>query len=267
MIGVIGLVLLVMLAVMVAAWLTVRATDDGGWTDVFWTYGTGAALVLAALTPTAGAVFWRQALIAGLAAVWSLRLGTYVALRVAHGPEDVRYVALKQQWGRRFPLHMAGLLIVQAPATALLSVSVLFAARAPDPALRVQDGLGALILACAIGGEALADAQMKRFKAAHPGDKGAVCDSGLWAWSRHPNYLFEALGWIAYPVIAIDPARPTTLLSLIAPVVMFALLRFGTGAPPLEAAMLKSKGDAYRAYQARVSPFLPRPPKPKRVAA
>lgn len=47
---------------------------------------------------------------------------------------------------------------------------------------------------------------MKRFKAAAPRD--AVCDRGLWAWSRHPNYLFEALGWFAYPVIALDPTRP-----------------------------------------------------------
>ena len=256
-----------MAVVMAAAWLTVRATDNGGWTDVFWTYGTGAALALAALAPNAGAAPWRQAMIATLVAVWSLRLGAYIALRVAQGAEDARYVALKREWRGRFLLNMAGLLVVQAPATALLSLSVILAARVPEAGLRAQDVLGALVLALAIVGEGVADGQMKRFKAAHPSQADAVCDTGLWAWSRHPNYLFEAAGWLAYPIVALDAARPVTWLSFVAPLTMFALLRFGTGVPPLEAAMLASKGDAYRRYQARVSPFLPRPPRPESSAA
>ena len=62
-------------------------------------------------------------------------------------------------------------------------------------------------------------------------------------------------------VIALQPAEPRTWAAWVAPVVMLLLLRFGTGVPPLEAAQLKSKGEAYRRYQARVSAFLPRPPK------
>lgn len=261
MIAVAGLVLGVMLMAMVAGWLTVRASDNGGWTDVFWTYGTGATLALAALAPAAGAALWRQVLIAVLVAAWSLRLGTYVAVRVAKGAEDARYVTLKKEWRGRFLLNMLGLALVQAPFTAVMSISVLYAARAPAPGFRVQDALGVAILVLAIAGEGLADRQMKQFKAEHKDDKDAVCDKGLWSWSRHPNYLFEALGWVAYPVIAIDPAHPLTLLSLVAPVAMGLLLRFGTGVPPLEAAMVRSRGDAYRRYQARVSAFLPRPPK------
>lgn len=262
-------VLAIMLAVMSAGWLTVRATDNGGWTDVFWTFGTGASLAMAALTPQAEgghASSWRHIMVAALAATWSVRLGYYIAIRVARGAEDVRYTALKAEWRGSFMMRMFALLIAQAPITALLSISVLYAARAPSSSLRIQDVLGALVLVVAILGESVADGQMKRFKAAHHGEKNKVCDTGLWAWSRHPNYLFEALGWFAYPVIAIDFGHPSTLWSLIAPAVMFAILRFGTGVPPLEAAMVKSKGDAYRRYQARVSPFLPRPPKSERTA-
>ena len=195
-----------------------------------------------------------------LAAVWSIRLGSYVAMRVIRGTEDARYADMRLQWGADFQRNMFGLAIIQAPASALLSVSVLLAARNPDPHFQFADLLGAAILAAAVAGEGVADAQMKRFKA-DPLNKGRVCDRGLWAWSRHPNYLFEAFGWLAYPAIAIDPSRPMTWASLIAPALMFAILRYGTGVPPLEAAMLSSKGDAYRQYQARVSPFLPRPPK------
>ena len=262
-------VLLVMLAVMCAAWLTVRATDNGGWTDVFWTFGTGATLALAALTPSAvggGASGWRHMLVAALVAAWSLRLGVYIAIRVAKGEEDVRYKTLKEEWRGGFQLKMFGLLIVQAPATAILSISVILAARAPSGTLQAQDVLGVAILVAAILGEGLADSQMKRFKA-DPANHGKVCDTGLWAWSRHPNYLFEALGWLAYPVIAFDPAHLGTLWALTAPVAMFLLLRYGTGVPPLEAAMVKSKGEAYRRYQTRVSPFLPRPPKPEETVA
>ncbi len=255
-------VLAVMAVVMIVGWATQRALNNGGWTDVFWTYGTGATCALAALVPFAGrgAPTWRQGLVAALVAIWALRLGAYIAVRVARGPEDARYAELRKEWGDAFQRNMFGVLIIQAPATALLSISVLLAARDPHPALRVADIVGALILAGSIAGEGLADRQMKAFKA-DAANKGKVCDAGLWAWSRHPNYMFEALGWIAYPVIALDPSRPWTLLSFVAPVVMFGILRFATGVPPLEAAMVKSKGEAYRNYQARVSAFLPRPPK------
>ena len=182
---------------------------------------------------------------------------------MAKGPEDARYAELRKEWGGAFQRNMFGVLIVQAPATALLSISVLLAARDPHPGLRFVDIVGVAILALAIAGEHLADRQMKAFKA-DEANKGKVCDAGLWAWTRHPNYLFEFVGWIAYPVIAIDVAHPWTWLSLVAPLVMFGILRFATGVPPLEAAMVKSKGDAYRRYQAQVSVFLPRPPKKAR---
>jgi steroid 5-alpha reductase family enzyme len=255
-------VLAAMSLIMASGWLYQRAVADGGWTDVFWTFGSGATLSAAALVPFGGRGLpdARQLLVAALVALWAVRLGSYVAIRVAKGPEDSRYAALREEWGRGFQPRMFLLMIVQAPATTLLGVSVLLAARAPGVGLGVRDVLGGVVLLAAILGEDAADRQMKRFKA-DPAHRGQVCDTGLWSWSRHPNYLFEALGWFAYPVIAWQPGQPGSWASWIAPVVMALLLRFGTGVPPLEAAQLRSKGDAYRRYQARVSAFLPRPPR------
>ena len=255
-------VLVAMTVVMTTGWVVQRAAGNAGWVDVFWTYGTGGACALAALVPLAGhsGPSLRQLMVAGLVLAWSLRLGTYVAVRVAKGPEDARYAGFRRDWGAGFQARMLGVMLIQAPATAALSISILLAARNPRPGLGLADLIGLLILAAAIVGEGIADGQMKRFKA-DPAHKGQVCDQGLWAWSRHPNYLFEFAGWLAYPVIAFRVADPWTLLALIGPLLMFAILRFGTGVPPLEAAMLASRGDAYRRYQARVSPFLPRPPK------
>jgi len=255
-------VLIGMILVMLSGWTYQRAVQNGGWTDVFWTYGTGATCALAALVPFGGAHLptWRQVMVAALVAIWALRLGTYVMLRVASHAEDARYREFRRAWGASFQRRMFGFLLTQAPATAVLSISILLAARNPAPGVRLADVIGAGLLVVAIAGESLADRQMKRFKAT-VSDPTAICDVGLWAWSRHPNYFFEWLGWLAYPVIAIRLADPWSWAALVGPAVMFAVLMIGTGVPPLEEAMLRSRGDAYRRYQAKVSLFFPRPPK------
>jgi steroid 5-alpha reductase family enzyme len=131
--------------------------------------------------------------------------------------------------------------------------------RFPEEALRWQDYLGAAILFGGIAGEALADAQLKRFRS-KVANKGRVCDIGLWRWSRHPNYFFEWFGWLAYPMIALSLSYPWGLAGLLAPVFMYWILVYVTGIPPLEAQMLRSRGENYRAYQLRTSKFFPLPP-------
>ena len=257
-------VLVFMTAVMVAAWLFGLARRNAGWTDVFWSFGSGVALAGAALLPITphGLPTQRQWLVAAMAAVWAIRLGGYIAGRVAGHGEDPRYAKFRDDFGANYPWRMLFVVLPQAPATAVLALSVLAAARAPGLALGLRDFAGLAILAVAVVGEAASDSQMKRFRG-DPANKGRVCDVGLWAWSRHPNYFFEWLGWLAYPVIALDPSRPGSWLTLAAPVAIYVLLTRISGVPPLEAAMLVSRGDAYRAYQSRVSAFFPLPPKPR----
>jgi len=256
-------VLVAMTIVMGVGWFVQRAAGNGGWTDVFWTFGTGATLSAAALfslSATPG-LPWRRDLVAAMVAIWSLRLGVYIARRVAKSPEeDARYAAFRRDWGADFQKRMVGLMLVQAPVSAILSLSPILAARTPRAGIGVQDVLGLIVFAGALWGEGISDGQMHAFRA-DPANRGKVCDTGLWSWSRHPNYFFEAAVWLAYPVIALDLSRPVTWLSLIAPVIMFLTVRFASGVPPLEEAMLKSRGEAYRAYQRRVSVFIPRPPK------
>ena len=254
-------VLVFMSLVMAAGWATQRAVRNGGWTDVFWTFGTGAALVAAALWPQAGGPpSGRPWLVAALLAIWALRLGSYVALRVARSPEDARYARFRRDWGADFQKRMFWFLQTQAPASAFLAVSVLLAARNPAPGLRPTDWAGAAILALGIAGEALADAQMHAFRR-NPANHGKVCTRGLWGWSRHPNYFFEWLVWIAYPVIAAGGDQSFWWVALSGPAAMLYILTRVTGLPPLEEAMLASRGEAYAAYQRRVSAFVPLPPR------
>jgi steroid 5-alpha reductase family enzyme len=154
---------------------------------------------------------------------------------------------------------MFAFLMIQAAAAALLTLSMLVAARNPAPALRPADWAGIAILAVAIAGEGVADGQMRRFR--DRAQKGAVCDTGLWGWSRHPNYFFEWLGWCAYPVIAVNIDWWPGWIALTGPVFMFWLLRYVSGVPPLEDAMLRSRGARFAEYQRRVSAFFPLPPR------
>jgi steroid 5-alpha reductase family enzyme len=255
--------LAVMTLIMTASWMFQKKVGNAGWTDVFWTLGTGACGVAISLWPDPAAYGPRQWLVAAIVGIWSLRLGLYVAARVAASDhEDPRYVAMRKEHGDKFQSVMFRLTFAQPPVSALLLIAVALAAHQPTPWLRLADFTGAAILAVAILGEAISDNQMKRFRA-DPSNKGKVMDKGLWGWSRHPNYFFEWLGWVAYPVMAINLNLPSTWASLIAPVIMYQVLNKLTGVPPTEAAMVRSRGDAYRQYQKRVSPFFPLPPKKK----
>lgn len=243
---------------MLLAWLAQRAAGNAGWVDVFWTFSTGLALAGVALAAPGAA--WRHALLAALILAWAGRLGGHIALRVAASPEDTRYAMMRAEAGPGFQRQMLRLIAAQGPVSGLLAISVYLAAAQPAPGIRVADLAGAVLLAAALAGEALADHQLRAWRA-RPGNAGGICEAGLWAFCRHPNYLFEALAWLAYPVIAIVPWQPLTWLSLIAPVLMFAVLRYLTGVPPLEAAMRARRGDAYAAYQARTSAMWPRWPR------
>ncbi|HVY35530.1 MAG TPA: DUF1295 domain-containing protein, partial [Caulobacteraceae bacterium] len=153
-----------LLGVMLCAWLTQRLTHNVGWVDVFWTFGTGLAGAGLAIVPVDGAgIDARQWLVAALAVVWALRLGLYVALRVASTPEDRRYAELRQDWGASFQSKLFGFVFLQAPVALLLAVSIMLAARSPGAGLRATDLAGAAILLIAIAGEGLADEQMRRF--------------------------------------------------------------------------------------------------------
>jgi steroid 5-alpha reductase family enzyme len=255
---------LFLIIVMTAAWAYQRRVGNAGWVDVFWTFGLGLAGLGLSLTPIPGnaGLTDRQILIAVMVAIWSLRLGLHLAVRVGSHAEDVRYNGFRKDWGADFQRRIFWFLMIQAVAASLLAVSILLAVRNPVAGIGMLDWAGVIILAVAIGGEGIADAQLARFKS-FAVNKGKVCDSGLWGWSRHPNYFFEWLVWVAFAVMAIDltGAYPWGWFALTAPAFMYWLLVYVSGIPPLETLMLKSRGDAFVAYQSSTSAFFPLPPR------
>ena len=246
---------------MALAWVVQQRTGNSGWVDTIWTFAVGLVGAAGALWPMTTAPNARQWLVAALVAIWSLRLGLHIAVRTAGITNDPRYAAFAKEWGVNSARRMFTFLQNQAFGSIPLVFAIFVAAHFPQSTLRAQDYLGAAILFIGIAGEALADAQLKSFRS-KADNKGRVCDVGLWRWSRHPNYFFEWLGWLAYPIIAtnIDGTYPWGYLALSGPIIMFVLLRYISGVPPLEQHMIRKHGGNFRAYQERVGAFFPSPP-------
>jgi steroid 5-alpha reductase family enzyme len=241
-----------------ALYLVARRIDNYGIVDIAWSYAFG---VLAAGYALFGAGWpLRRAFIAALAVVWSTRLGTHLAVRVLghHPVEDGRYVQLRRDWAANFTAKMFGFFQMQAVSVVLLGVGFLVVCANPAPALHPLEWTGAALWLVALSGEALADAQLAAFKRL-PGNRGRVCDAGLWRYSRHPNYFFEWLVWAAFAVFALG--SPWGAFALVGPASILWLLLRVTGIPMTEEQSLRSRGDAYRRYQQTTSAFVPWFPK------
>ena len=122
------------------------------------------------------------------------------------------------------------------------------------------DTLAVLIGISAMLGEWFADRQLANFRS-NPDNKGCVCQDNLWRYTRHPNYFFEWLHWFAYLAFAVGSS--SVWFALVGPIAMFIFLRFLTGVPYAEMSSLKSRGEAYRRYQASTNAFFPWIPRNK----
>lgn len=247
---------------MAFAWWVQRTTRNSGWIDVIWTAGVGLTGVCLALNVGSDEVTARQQAVAGLAALWSLRLGMHLFARTVAADDDPRYRDLMDQWGAAASRKLFGFLQVQAGAGLILSCAILVTALAPGNFPGPGDIAGFAVFAAGLAGSAIADLQLRRFKAS-AANAGKICNRGLWRWSRHPNYFFEWLCWLSYPIIAINSDGPYTwgYATLAAPILMYWLLVHVSGIPPLETHLMRSRGAAFMIYRMRTSAFFPWPPK------
>jgi steroid 5-alpha reductase family enzyme len=238
------------------AWLLQRRTRNAGLVDAIWAWTLGAlagVYALAGSAPTAVRVA-----MATMAGVWGLRLGFHLWRRNYGKPEDWRYAKFRAQWGAAADRYMFWFFQFQNLFTLLLSAAaflpVAYRADLPSPAAFVVAGL--IWLASQLG-EGIADAQMEAFRR-DPANRGKVCRAGLWRYSRHPNYFFECVHWLAYLPLAIGSAWGWWALG--APIVMAFLLMKLSGVPLLEAEMMRRKPD-YAEYVRTTSALIPWPPR------
>jgi steroid 5-alpha reductase family enzyme len=255
---------LLLSAAMALAWRVALTTGLSGRIDAIWAFATGLAAVVAAAASHGDPL--RRALVCVMVAAWSLRLGLTLWRRAISGGDDPRYAALKQSWGAAAPRRLFLFLQIQAAASWPLALTAYCAAGAPRPGPDGRDWLAVALFALAFAGEAVADQQMVSFRRA-PANRGKICDHGLWAWSRHPNYFFEWLIWLAYPIMAIESGYPAGWLTLAGPLVIYVLLVHVSGVPPLEAHLSRSRPAEFAAYVENVSAFWPHLPRRPRSFA
>jgi steroid 5-alpha reductase family enzyme len=249
-----GVVWILAVAMMVAGWAWQRRHSNAGIVDVLWAAGLGgSAVLLGAIGDGAAPPRLLLGLLGGL---WGLRLALHLWNRMRSGAEDGRYRYLRLLWrGSQFKFFL--FFQFQALLVALFALPFLAVSGNPLSAPPWLALAGAIWIVSLLG-EAIADAQLARFRAA-PGNHGRTCCHGLWRYSRHPNYFFEWLHWFSYVALAVG--APRSWLAWSGPLVMFVFLRWLSGVPFTEAQALRTRGDDYRDYQRRTPVLFPWFPK------
>jgi steroid 5-alpha reductase family enzyme len=203
----------------------------------------------------------RQALLVTMTTLWGLRLALHLFIRNHGKGEDFRYRAMRKRWGPRFPLiSLATVFTAQGVLMWIVSLPVQLGQVSATPALGVLAWTGVVVWAIGLYFEVVGDAQLARFKK-DPGNAGLVMSTGLWRYTRHPNYFGDACVWWGIALVAAE----TTVgrWGLIGAAVMTFLLRRVSGVTLLEKSLIKRRV-GYDDYVARTAPFFPRPPKPLR---
>ncbi len=239
--------------VMFALWLVQVRTKDAGVVDVGWAACLGAAAAFCAITGEGDTL--RRSIIGAMGAVWGVRLASHLLFdRVLRGPEDGRYQMMREKFAARVNAVFLLFFLAQALLVVVLSGPFVLASRDVRASPGFLDVLGPLIWLVGLTGETIADRQLARFKR-DAGNRGKVCDEGLWRYSRHPNYFFEWLMWIGYATVATGAS--TGWLAWSAPLLILLFVLKLTGIPPTEARALRSRPEAYRRYQQTTSAFVP----------
>jgi steroid 5-alpha reductase family enzyme len=203
----------------------------------------------------------RKALLTGLCALWGMRLASHLFFRWrAHG-EDSRYRrilgAAMEKNGWSWPIaSLFMVFLMQGPLLFIVCLPVQLGQISASP-VGALGGIGAAIALIGIAFEAIGDAQLNAFRA-DPASAGKVLDTGLWRYTRHPNYFGDACTWWGLYLIAVE-AVPGWW-SIPGPLLITWLLTRLSGVPMLEHSLKKSR-PGYADYIARTSSFLPRPPR------
>jgi len=193
---------------------------------------------------------------AALTIVWALRLGSYLFTRIMKTKVDHRFDGM-----REVPLKFARFWILQAIAVVLIMLPVTASVASPTPSrsFGFLEWLGLALWITGFMFEVMADAQKSAFKKA--GNRGFI-SSGVWKYSRHPNYFGEALLWWGLFVFTLPSLTGSLLFAVIGPVFITLLLLFVSGVPLLEKSADAKYGSdpAYQEYKRRTSVFVPLPP-------
>jgi steroid 5-alpha reductase family enzyme len=257
-----GINFALLVAIMVILWLISVRIRDVSFIDAFWAYGM--AIMASASFMQSGNPGSLAYIIWALTALWGIRLGTHLFLRWRKEGVDPRYkkimgkaidkqgmsfakAALLKAWVMQIPL----LFIVCLPAQ--LGILLAGADSAGPVAI-----IGTVIAVIGIAFETIGDMQLKAFRS-NPASKGKVLDTGLWKYTRHPNYFGDFCAWWGIWLVASQTGWPVWVAAVGPLFLSFTLMKW-SGAPLLEKSLKQNRPD-YIDYIERTSGFFPMPPK------
>jgi steroid 5-alpha reductase family enzyme len=200
----------------------------------------------------------RALLLGAMVVVWAMRLGSFLFVRVVRDGSDGRFDSIKPSWPRLIMTWtLQGLWVLLTLSCALAAMT-----SATSRPLGLFAVVGSLVWVLGFAIEAAADQQKTRFRA-DPANHGRFIESGIWAWSRHPNYFGEITLWVGVALIALPALTGWQYATLISPVFVYVLLTRISGIPLLESRGKKKWGaePEYVAYRERTPVLFPRPPR------
>ena len=248
-------VAIVIAAVMIITWVVSLVLRDASVVDPVWPLAFIAVAITALIA--GGGDEGRRILIACVVAIWGARLSIHLLLRNAGKGEDFRYAAMRAKRGHRFWLtSLVTVFLLQGLLVWVVSLPVQLSA-IPDRPLGWLAIIGAIVWVLGVVFEAIGDAQLTRFNA-NPASRGQVLDTGLWRYTRHPNYFGDFLVWWGIFLIAAESGAGAW--GVAGPLLMTLLLVKVSGAGLLEKDIAVRR-PGYADYVRRTSGFMPLPPK------
>jgi steroid 5-alpha reductase family enzyme len=259
MLTTLGINALVVLAAVSLLWVLSIFKRDVSIVDPFWAplfaIITASTLLQSSLSPA-------KVLLAAMVFAWAARLGGYLLWRNWGQPEDFRYVAFRKHYGveRYWWFSFFQVFLLQGALAFVVSAPLQLAALSTPPdAIGLFDIAGALVFALGFVFEAGGDYQLLVFKR-NPENKGKLLTTGLWAWTRHPNYFGNAAMWWGFGLCALDAGPLWGALAFLGPLLMTFLLLRVSGVSLLDKHLAKTK-PGFEAYVANTPAFFPRPPR------
>jgi steroid 5-alpha reductase family enzyme len=227
---------------------------NAGVVDIFWAFNF--FVIAGVIWFLSDGFELRKIIVCSLASLWSLRLGIYLLKRVGShlDIEEGRYQQLRSEWAPHVNTKFFIFFQMQAVSNVFLAIPFFIISINPDPNITILEWIGGGMWLLSIIGEGLSDYQLQQFKK-DPSNKGKVCQSGLWYYSRHPNYFFQLMIWISVFVLSLS--SPYGWISVICPLSIAFLIFKVTGIPMTEEQSLRSKGELYKEYQRTTSVFIP----------
>lgn len=244
-------------ALFTALWLASLALRNSSIVDMWW--GPGILVIGLTYFLTTDGSPNRERLTLVLVAIWAIRLAAHIGARnIGHG-EDFRYAKWRNERGHSWWwFSYFKVFLLQAVIAWIVALPLYYAIASPAPLqFTWLDTLGAALFAVGFLFEAIGDEQLRRFKA-DPANRGRVMQTGLWRYTRHPNYFGEAVLWWGLGLLG--AATPGGYLGLIGPaLITFFLIRV-SGVALLEQTLMRTK-PGYAEYVARTSSFFPMVPR------